>query len=208
MSDRPEPSPRDRARRRVLGAVCGTALLGGHLPGGIGGGAARAQERGIVGRAAPELDVPLWRDADGEPSAFSIAEARGRWVFLKCFQYWCPGCHSSGFPTLQAMQKAFGDHPKVALAAIQTVFEGFGTNVASRLPEIRERYALTMPIGHDAGDPDGEGLEKLPTTLWRYRTGGTPWLVLIDPRGTVVFNDFHVDRERLVAWLEERLESA
>jgi len=123
-------------------------------------------------------------------------------VYLKCFQAWCPGCHSSGFPTLRAVQDAYGDHPRVSLAAVQTVFEGFGTNTRDKIPEIRERYGLSVPIGHDAGDPDGD---RLPVTMRRYRTGGTPWLVLIDPAGQVVFDGFHADPDTLIDWLGERL---
>ena len=85
---------------------------------------ARAQESkyGILGYEAPELDIDYWIDADGEPASFSIAESRGKWTFLKCFQNWCPGCHSSGFPSLKAFADEFHDNPKVAIAGIQTVF--------------------------------------------------------------------------------------
>ena len=205
---RTEPSraraPTRPARRRLLGlSAAGVGAMALGALGGAGPGAVRAQPaRGIAGQPAPELEVERWQDADGEPTEFSIAAERGRWVFLKCFQYWCPGCHESGFPTLQAMQEAFGEHPKVALAAIQTVFEGFSTNGASRIAEIRERYALTMPIGHDAGDPDGD---PRPSTMRLYRTGGTPWLILIDPDGLVVYDGFHVDRAALVDYVAEQI---
>lgn len=197
-------SPPLPSRRRLLGlsaAGVGAMALGA-LAGGRPGAARARPARGIAGQPAPELEVSDWRDADGGPTEFSIVAERGRWVFLKCFQYWCPGCHASGFPTLQAMQEAFGEHPKVALAAIQTTFEGFSTNDASRIAEVRERYALTMPIGHDAGDPDGD---HRPSTMRLYRTGGTPWLILIDPGGTVVFDAFHVDRDKLVDYVGEQL---
>lgn len=164
--------------------------------------ATAAPERGIVGALAPELTVAHWTGIDGAADPFSIQASRGRWVFLKCFQAWCPGCHSAGFPTLAAVQQAHGHHPDLALAAVQTVFEGFGSNTLDKIPEIRERYGLTMPIGHDAGDPKGE---RLPSTMRNYRTGGTPWLVLIDPAGRVVFDGFHVDSAKLIDWLGERL---
>jgi hypothetical protein len=34
-----------------------------------------------------------------------------------------------------------------------------------------------------------------------YRTGGTPWLVVIDPAGTVIENGFSIDAEELLAVL-------
>ncbi|AMS41435.1 hypothetical protein N7E70_011930 [Aminobacter sp. NyZ550] len=32
-----------------------------------------------------------------------------------------------------------------------------------------------------------------------YRTGGTPWFIIIDPAGKVVFNDFHLDADLLIS---------
>jgi len=34
-----------------------------------------------------------------------------------------------------------------------------------------------------------------------YHTRGTPWFSVIDARGRVVFSDFHLDADRLVAEL-------
>lgn len=36
----------------------------------------------------------------------------------------------------------------------------------------------------------------------RYRNGGTPWFILIDPDGVVVYNHFRVDADKLVAHLK------
>ena len=188
-------------RRAALASLAGLGLASGALL----SGAAHSQERGIVGQVAPELEIDSWSDANGEPTTFSMSKARGKWTFLKCFQYWCPGCHSSGFPTLVAVQEAFGADGDVAIAAIQTVFEGHSTNREDRIPEIRDRYDLKIPIGHDAGDPDGEGTSRWPSTMRLYRTGGTPWLVLIDPAGQVVFDGFHVDKKKLIDFLAEQV---
>ena len=204
MSSVQNPSTRivagdvSQGRRTALAGIAGLAA-GTLLP-----GVAHSQERGIIGKQAPELEIDHWSGADGEPVTFSIAESRGKWTFLKCFQYWCPGCHSVGFPTLVAVQDALGANGDVAIAAIQTVFEGHSTNREDRIPEIRERYGLEIPIGHDAGDPDGEGIARLPSTMRNYRTGGTPWLVLIDPAGRVVHDSFHIDSDRLINFLVEQ----
>ena len=99
----------------------GSLLLGGALK----SGEALAQEnrptRGIEGQLAPELEFDYWIDRDGKPGSFSVKESEGKWVFLKFFQNWCPGCHSSGFPTLQAFTEKYQDHPDVAIAAVQTL---------------------------------------------------------------------------------------
>jgi hypothetical protein len=36
-----------------------------------------------------------------------------------------------------------------------------------------------LPFGHGTISPDG----RYPTTMVNYRTGGTPWFVVIDPAG-------------------------
>ena len=37
-----------------------------------------------------------------------------------------------------------------------------------------------------------------------YRTGGTPWMILIDPQRRVVFNDFGIDVEKAIAFLRSQ----
>lgn len=157
---------------------------------------------GIQGYEAPELDIDYWIDADGDRSKFSILDSRGKWVLLKCFQNWCPGCHASGFPTLQAFANEFHNHPKVAIAGIQTVFEGFSTNTQDAVRELQLEYELPILMGHDAGDPEGF---RTPDTMLKYRTGGTPWIILIDPEGIVAFNDFQVSTPRLIEFMYEQV---
>lgn len=154
--------------------------------------------RGIEGSKAPELVMDYWIDGDGKPSQFSVLESKGKWIFLKCFQNWCPGCHSSGFPTLKAFSDEFFGHPKVAIAGIQTVFEGFKTNNQDAVRELQLRYDLPITMGHDPGDSQ---THDVPTTMRNYRTGGTPWLILINPEGVVVFNGFHVDTRKLIDYV-------
>lgn len=188
-------------RRAVLTGFAGltaTALMTGMAH-------SQERERGIVGQIAPELEIDSWSGANGEPATFSITASRGKWTFLKCFQYWCPGCHSSGFPTLVAVQDAFGTSDDVAIAAVQTVFEGHSTNREDRIPIIRARYGLEIPIGHDEGDAQGSGTSRLPSTMLSYRTGGTPWLVLIAPDGQVVFDGFHVDQNKLIDFIAAQI---
>ena len=197
----------DNQRRKLIKlASAGSALAAGaalNLAPTISSAQDNRTRYGIVGQIAPELEVGIWRNSAEENTEFSINEARGKWAFLKCWQSWCPGCHSAGFPTLQAVQKAFNGHPKVEIAAIQTVFEGFGINTEDKLAEIRDRYSLEIPMGHDAGNKGAD--DYRPSTMRLYRTGGTPWLILIAPDGTVVFNDFHVNTEKLIEYVQEQI---
>ena len=194
-------APLSPGRRRVLTLLGALGLASVAAP-----MAERAAEQrfGIVGRTAPEIQASSWIGPDGEPTTFSMAEITGRWVYLKCFQSWCLGCHEHGFPTLARVSEAFAGDERVAFIGLQTVFEGFWTNTADKVRDIQQRYALHMKMGHDAGDPKGD---HRPATMRRYRTGGTPWIVLIEPGGRVVHNGYHVDPDRVIAFLETHLQA-
>jgi len=185
-----------------------TTAAGAALATGLTSGITHAQTSGgvrwgIEGHEAEEIELDYWIDADGKPGHFSVIESRGKWVFLKCFQDWCPGCHRSGFPTLQAFAERFHDHPKVAIAAIQTVFEGHQTNTVEDVRKLQLRYELPITMGHDPGDPE---TDTRPVTMRKYFTGGTPWLILINPEGVVVYNHYHADSEKLIEFVAEQVD--
>ncbi len=186
-------------RRRFLRTAATTGVA---LAAGLSGTTRAQSTRGIEGQLAPELTIDYWIDAQGEPGSFSVVDSRGQWVFLKCFQNWCPGCHSSGFPTLKAFADRFHDHPDVAIAAVQTVFEGYSSNTQEAVRELQLRYELPVSMGHDPGDPK---THDSPSTMRSYRTGGTPWLILINPEGTVVYNGFHVDTDKLIDYVADQV---
>ncbi len=193
MSD----SPSARFSRRRFLSVSGLSAAAVVLP-----FKANAQSNyGIRGRVAPELEVDHWIDADGKATTFNLSAHKGKWVFLKCWQSWCPGCHSHGFPALKTISDAFVSNPKIAIAGIQTVFEGFGVNTVDKLRDIQLQYDLQIPMGHDAGDTNGD---RHPSTMRNYRTGGTPWMILIDPTGTVVFNGFSINSDRAIEFLTKQ----
>ena len=187
------------SRRTVIAA-------GGALLAGVGSGLAipvhAERNFGIVGQIAPEISAEFWIDPDGLPTTFSLSDTRKKWVLLKCFQAWCPGCHRHGFPTAKEVADAFTDDDRVAVVAVQTVFEGFAFNTRAKVREIQLQYDLRIPMGHDPGDPSGD---HVPSTMRRYRTGGTPWMVVIEPGGRVVFNDYHIDAERFIDFVRARL---
>jgi thiol-disulfide isomerase/thioredoxin len=190
-------------RRRFLGksAVGMTAISLGAL-GLAAGRVVRANTFGILDHVAPELEVDYWLDRNGKPTIYTIGASRGRWIFLECFQNWCPGCHKHGFPTLKKVADAFDGDDRVSVAAVQTVFEGFDSNTRAAVRELQLRYELPIPMGHDPGSPDGE---KLPRTMLSYRTGGTPWIIVIEPGGTVAYNDYHINGDKFIELLKEQL---
>ncbi len=195
----PDSGRRELLRRGVARATIGGLALSSNVVWSQTSGGVRW---GIEGHEAPEIELDYWIDADGQPAHFSVAESRGKWVFLKCFQDWCPGCHRSGFPTLQEFSTRFHDHPKVAIAAIQTVFEGHTSNTLEDVRKLQVRYELPIIMGHDPGNPE---TDTRPVTMRRYFTGGTPWLILINPAGTVVYNHYHVDTGKLIEFISEQV---
>lgn len=152
---------------------------------------------GIQDEKAPAWGVTTWFNLPDGKQALDRHDFDGKLLVVYCFQSWCPGCHSHGFPTLQALKAAYEDRPDIAFVAIQTVFEGFEANTLARAKAIARQYQLDIPFGHDPG-PDGQRS----LVMQRYRTGGTPWTILIDRNGIVRFNDFHVDLDQMKYWIE------
>ena len=53
---------------------------------------------------------------------------------------------------------------------------------------------------------DGNGNKKpgtTPETMINYRSGGTPWTVIIDPEGTIVYNDFHIEVKQAITMVQQ-----
>ncbi|MGB5698231.1 peroxiredoxin family protein [Muriicola sp.] len=155
---------------------------------------------GIEGQQAPELAKFKWLDANGkEIVAFQLSDYSGKFVVFYCFQSWCPGCHKIGFPSLQKMVATLKESEAVKFFAIQTVFEGKSQNTFEKLIETQKQYQLEIPFGQDEGD---EKTNNISSTMYHYRTGGTPWFIFIDQKGTVVFNDFHLNTEEAIKFLK------
>lgn len=203
-----------RAMVKNMGALAGATALSALLPTAVTASSDTAVQNstepptpeleryGIRGYRAPEIILDYWIDANGKPTEFSVMEQRGKWLFMKFFQSWCPGCHKFGFPTLQKFTDAFGDHPDVEAVAVQTVFEGATVNTKEKVREIQLRYDLPITMGHDVGS---ELTEFHPLSMINYRTGGTPWLILVAPDGTVVQNTFHMDSDYLIEFLKQHV---
>ena len=159
--------------------------------------AAATRSVGIAGQLAPSIHQGEWIDAKGQPvQPPRLSEHTGQTVVLYFFQDWCPGCKEVGFPNLKKMVDALADEPKVQFYAIQTVFEGSFINTPDKVRKNQRDYNLAIPMGHDEGDDDNQ----VPSAI-RYRSGGTPWMVIIGPDRRVLFNDFNVDPDRAIPFL-------
>ena len=153
---------------------------------------------GHTHRAAPNLRVQYWIDAQGtEADPLSLSDLGAGYKLIFCFQHWCPSCHSFGFPALKKMVDSLSKNG-IGLAVVQTVFEGAAHNGPERLREMQRQYDLALPFGHDM-PVNGE---RHPTIMEDYRSGGTPWFILIDPKGEIIFSDFRLDPDKLIAAFE------
>jgi hypothetical protein len=85
---------------------------------------------------------------------------------------------------------------------VQTVFEGFGSNSEDKLRENQLKYDLKIPMAHAPGNPQ---THSIPEIMRKYRSGGTPWTVIIDPYGKVVFNEFHLDANLATELIKDML---
>ena len=149
---------------------------------------------GIAGLPAPPLENVRWIDENGEGrSPLTLDELGQGFRILYFFQDWCPGCHEHGFPTFVKLVEKLRDGG-VGFAAIQTVFEGSDVNTFDRLLANQQRYGLHVPFGHAAATSP----ETAPEIMEAYRSGGTPWFVVIAPDNRVVYDGFQVDAESLI----------
>jgi hypothetical protein len=149
---------------------------------------------GIAGQPAPALRAITWVDESGsERASLSLDELGDGFRVLFFFQDWCEGCHLHGFPTLVRLVSELSDR-NVGFAAVQTVFEGFDVNTFERLCDNQRRYGLNIPFGHAAAD----SVSPVPAIMEDYRSGGTPWFVVVSPEGRVVFDGFQLDPDKLI----------
>jgi thiol-disulfide isomerase/thioredoxin len=168
-------------------------------------------ETGIAGLPAPPLEHIRWIDENGdERSPLTLAELGQGFKILYFFQDWCAGCHAHGFPTFVRLAEELrreevcsgrdlGVGLGVGLGAIQTVFEGSEVNTFDRLRENQRRYGLRIPFGHAVAGSASIG--AVPAIMQAYRSGGTPWFVVIAPDGRVAYDGFQLDAEGLVQTL-------
>ena len=144
------------------------------------------QKGGILGQKAPKWNVKKWHHLSQDKKSLEIDEYKGKVIYLYCFQSWCPGCHSAGFPTLKKVQEKFKNNKEVKFLAIQTVFEGFHTNTFANALKVSKKFGLTIPFGQS-------GEKGVKSQLMKdYRTRGTPWAIIIGKDGLVKYNDFHI----------------
>jgi hypothetical protein len=150
---------------------------------------------------AKAIGVKHWIDKDGNKiPPIELSDLSGKFKIIFCFQNWCPGCHSNGFPTLKKLINGLQENNNIRFLAIQTVFEGHSQNTYDKIREAQIKYDLKIPFGHDAGNDD----KSVSNFMKNYKTGGTPWFVLIDKHDNIVFADFHLNPDAAIEILKKQ----
>ncbi len=147
---------------------------------------AQSQEpnKGIEGASAPPLGVSTWIQLPEGKERLGIPDFKDQVVVILCFQSTCVACEKREFPVLKQLVEEFEGQDGVSFLAIQTPFENFATNSELQLKPTAEEHGLDIPFGHLAKTQDTYSINVA------YKTGGTPWWIVIDREGKVVFNDF------------------
>ena len=152
---------------------------------------------GITGKTAPKWEATDWKNLPDGKKSLELSDLKGKTVYLYCFQSWCPGCHSHGFPTLKKVQEKYADDKDVVFVAIQTVFEGFSTNTVAKGEATLKKFKLDIPLGYS-------GSKANPSKLMRnYRTRGTPWTIIIGKDGKVLADGFRIDTNQAIKLIEK-----
>lgn len=134
----------------------------------------------LIGKAAPEIETEIWFNS--EP--LSLKSLRGKVVIIEFFQLWCPGCNSFSIPVMTKWRdKTFAGQRDIAFLSVHTVFEGHDYQSNERLRLFISEKNMTHPV---AVDKSVKG-NRIPLTMAKYRTGGTPCIAIIDKNGIVRF---------------------
>ncbi len=155
--------------------------------------------KGIQGVKAPPLGVKNWIQLPEGKEIIDVSDYQGKTVVMLLFQSTCEACHKRAFPTLKMLVEKFGDREKLAFLAIQTPFEDFSDNTESKLQPTADEFGLTIPFGHLAKTPGFHSVNAA------YKTGGTPWWIIVNPDGIVEYNGFYLNPDIAVENLEKIL---
>lgn len=177
--------------RSILTATIASFILTGTAP------LAAQPLTGIEGRKAPPLGVTTWINLPEGKVRLGLPDFAGKVLVLFCFQNTCEASHEREFPGLQQLVKEFEGDEDIAFLAIQTPFERFTDNSELNLRPIAEKFGLDIPFGHLAKTATEYSINVA------YETGGTPWWVVIDKEGVVVFNGHTLDPEVATANLRK-----
>jgi thiol-disulfide isomerase/thioredoxin len=133
-------------------------------------------------KQAPEWIISEWINT----TDITLKELRGKVVIIDFFQLWCPGCNKFSIPLMEKWKQKYSDRRDIQLIGIHTVFEGHSQQTPERLRQYVKEKGITYPIGIDKYVSN----QRLPETMIRYHTRGTPEMAVIDKKGMIRFQHF------------------
>lgn len=169
-----------QTRRRFIAASAAALAAGG-----LSVQLALPVQAQAVGRTAPSWDILEWINGD----VGNIDTLKGKVIIIDFFQLWCPGCNKFSGPLMNYWQGIFADQKatgQLVFVKIHTVFEGRNYQTIKRLKSYVKEKAITIPVGVDRHIGD----RRIPETMRRYKTRGTPEMVIIDGDGVIRFQEF------------------
>lgn len=136
-------------------------------------------------RKAPEWIISEWINGPG----VTLGELKGHVVIVEFFQLWWPGCNRFSIPLVQRWTTIFEkelETNSLFILSIHTVFEGHSYQNPKRL----KSFVKEKGIHHLVGIDKHEKGERVPETMKRYRTRGTPEIAIMDKNGYIRFQKF------------------
>ena len=132
------------------------------MPLWLGVAQAGAVERGQV---APAIDLPLISTQEESAASMSLAELRGKVVYLDFWASWCSPCRMS-FPQLELLRVELGPRGFEVLAVNVDEFEADALTFLEEIP-------VTYPVVYDAAglSPRAYGILGMPTGYLIDREG-------------------------------------
>ena len=171
----------DRPNRRQFLAGVAAAVAASAVPLPF----AAVIEARAAGVRAPQWDISEWINGD----AGNVDTLQGKVIVIDFFQLWCPGCNKFSGPLMKYWQHKFSadvDAGRLVMVKIHTVFEGHSHQTVERLKRYVREKNITIPVGVDRHEQG----RRIPETMHRYNTRGTPEMVVIDPDGMIRFQKF------------------
>ncbi|MDH3627744.1 MAG: TlpA family protein disulfide reductase [Acidobacteriota bacterium] len=146
----------------------------------------------------PDWHISEWINGDPGP----LRQQRDKVVIIEFFQMWCPACNQFSLPLMQRWEEKYGRRSDVLLVSIHTVFEGHDVQTPERLKAFVQEKGIRRPVGIDGYeiiDPE------MPVTMKRFKTQGTPQIVIIGKDGKRVFDHFGIFNARSIEGFIDRL---
>jgi len=148
----------------------------------------------LLGEKAPSFGKITWIQSFKDD--LDISHLKGKVVYISTFQDVCPYCHEFGLPALKELSEHYKDDNGVQFIAIQTAFEDDEENDIRSIKSVIKEYGLKIPVGNSSRDEYSR-----PLFMDTYRTGGTPWVIIIDKDGIIQYSDFQIHLDLAMAMI-------